>query len=51
MKNFYGIFFFFLDRNIDGNKKSFPPFQVCGNNMVMQRSLLPNYPQIDDQPI
>ena len=26
LKYFYGIFFFFLDRNIDGNEKSFLPF-------------------------
>ena len=37
MKHFYGIVF--SDRNIDVNEKSFPPFQVRGNDVVMERSL------------
>ena len=28
--------------NIDGNEKLFLPFQVCGNNAVIEQSLLPN---------
>ena len=30
-------------RNIDGNEKLFPPFQVCGNDAVTGRSLPPNF--------
>ena len=33
--------FFISDRNIDGNEKLFPPFQVCGNDAVTERSLRP----------
>ena len=35
--------FFFSDRNIDSNKKLFPPFQVRGNDGVTERSLPPNF--------
>ena len=35
--------FFFLDRNIDGNKKLFPLLSVCGNDTVTEQSLLPNF--------
>ena len=31
------------DRNIDGNEKLFPPFQVCGNDAVTGQSLPPNF--------
>ena len=41
MKHIYG-FFFFLDRNIDGNEKSFPPFQGHVNDAVTEQSLTPN---------
>ena len=41
MKHFYGIVF--SDRNIDGNEKSFPPFQVCGNDGITERLLPPNF--------
>ena len=33
--------FLISDRNIDGSEKSFPPFQVCGNDAVTERSLPP----------
>ena len=38
MKHFYG----FTDENIDGIEKLFPPFEVCGNDAVTERSL-PQY--------
>ena len=41
MKHFYGILF--LDRNFGSNEKLFPPFQVCGNNALTERSLPPNF--------
>ena len=41
MKNFYDIVF--STRNIGGNKKMFPPFQVCVNDAVMEQFLLPNF--------
>ena len=34
---------FFSDINIDGNKKPFPPFKVCGNDAVTEWSLSPNF--------
>ena len=40
-KHFYGIVFY--ARNIGGNKKLFPPFQVRGNDAVTERSLPPNF--------
>ena len=33
----------FSARNIGGNDKLFLPFQVCGNDMVIEQSLLPNF--------
>ena len=36
-------YFLISDRNIDGNEKSFPRFQVCGNDAVTERSLPPNF--------
>ena len=41
MKHFYDIVF--LARNIGGNKKLFPLFQVCGSDTVTEQSLQPNF--------
>ena len=41
MKHFYGIVL--SDRNIDGNKKLFLPFQVCSNEAVTEQLLPPNF--------
>ena len=30
----------FSGENIDGIEKSFPPFEVCGNDAITERSLL-----------
>ena len=38
VKHLYNIVF--STRNIGSNKISFPPFQVCSNNAVTERSLL-----------
>ena len=40
MKHFCGIVF--SDENIDVIEKSFPPFEVCGNDAVTELSL-PQY--------
>ena len=47
MKLFYGIFFFFSDRNIDSNEKSFPPFQVRGNDAVTERLLTAKFRSLE----
>ena len=41
MKQYYGIVF--SARNIGGNEKSFLPFQVHGNNVVMEQFLPPKF--------
>ena len=41
IKHFYDIVF--STGNISGNEKSLLPFQVQGNEAVMERSLLPNF--------
>ena len=41
MKLFHGIVF--SNRDIGSNNKPFLPFQVHGNDAVMERSLLPNF--------